>query len=150
MRRRPEGGIRLRRNADMKLDRAFALVMCGLGMAACSSMPGLDSLKPKPTATVPLIQSNPASAEARSSLGGTCRAPCGCSRRVRKHPIEDRLALEVHKSELSPRLETNIEIGASLTEATMDANLHHGGQKTVSAEAGPTANGAADPACRTA
>jgi len=72
----PEGGIRLRRNADMKLDRAFALLMCGLGMAACSSVPGLDSLKPKPTTTVLLIQSNPASAEARSSLGGTCRTPC--------------------------------------------------------------------------
>jgi hypothetical protein len=65
----PEGGIRLRRNADMKLDRAFALMMYGLGMAACSSMPGFDSLKSKPT-------TNPASAEARSSLGGTCRTPC--------------------------------------------------------------------------
>ena len=29
MGRRPEGGIRLRRSADMKLDRAFALLMCG-------------------------------------------------------------------------------------------------------------------------
>jgi PEGA domain len=72
----PEGGIRLRRNADMKLEGAFALMMCGLGMAACSSMPGFDSLKPKPTTTVLLIQSNPAGAEARSSLGGTCRTPC--------------------------------------------------------------------------
>jgi PEGA domain len=76
MRRRPEGGIRLRRSADMKLDRAFALLMCGLGMVACSSVPGLDSLKPKPMTTVLLIQSNPAGAEARSSLGGTCRTPC--------------------------------------------------------------------------
>jgi hypothetical protein len=58
----------------MRLDRAFALMMCGLGMAACSSMP--DSLKPKPETTVLLIQSNPASAEARSSLGSNCRTPC--------------------------------------------------------------------------
>jgi hypothetical protein len=58
----------------MKLDRVFALV-CGFGLAACSSfsMPGLDS---KPTTTVLLIQSVPAAAEARSSLGGTCRTPC--------------------------------------------------------------------------
>src|SRR5271156_1387825 len=76
MRRRPQGGIRLRRDADMRLDYAFAGVMCGLGMAACSSMSGFDSLKPKPTTTVLLIQSNPASAEARSSLGANCRTPC--------------------------------------------------------------------------
>jgi hypothetical protein len=60
----------------MRQDRAFALVMCALGMAACSSMPGFDSLNPKPTTTLLLIQSNPASAEARSSLKETCRTPC--------------------------------------------------------------------------
>jgi hypothetical protein len=71
-------GWRLRRNANMKLDRAFALVICGFGLAACSSstMPGLDAFKAKPTTTVLLIQSNPAGADARSSLGGTCRTPC--------------------------------------------------------------------------
>jgi len=81
MRRRPKDGIRLRRNADMKLDSTFALMMCGFGLAACSSftMPGVDALKPKPTTTVLLIQSNPAGAEARSSLGGTCRTPCTMS-----------------------------------------------------------------------
>jgi hypothetical protein len=56
--------------ADGTRNWSFGLVMCGLGMAACSSMPGFDSFKPKPTTTVLLIQSNPASAEARSSLGG--------------------------------------------------------------------------------
>jgi hypothetical protein len=76
MRRRPEGGNRLRRNEHMKLDLAFALMMCGLGLAACGSMPNFDSLKPKPTTTVLLVQSDPARAEARSSLGGTCRTPC--------------------------------------------------------------------------
>ena len=70
------GIIRLRWTADMRLDRAFDLVMCGLGLAACSSTPGFDSLKPKPETTVLLIQSNPASAEARSSLGRICRTPC--------------------------------------------------------------------------
>jgi hypothetical protein len=78
MRRRPEGGVPLRRNMDMKLDRTFALVICGFGLAACSSftMPGFDALTPKPTTTVLLIQSNPGGAEARSSLGPTCRTPC--------------------------------------------------------------------------
>src|ERR1700683_4545958 len=49
MRRRPEGGIRLRRNTDTRLDRAFALMMCGFGLAACSSftMPGFDAMKAK-------------------------------------------------------------------------------------------------------
>jgi hypothetical protein len=62
----------------MKLDRAFAIVMCGFGLAACSTstIPGFDALKPKPTTTVLLLQSAPADAEARSSLGGDCRTPC--------------------------------------------------------------------------
>ena len=60
----------------MKLDRTFALVMCGFGLAACSSMPGFNAFKPKPTTTVLLIQSSPAGVDARSSLGGTCRTPC--------------------------------------------------------------------------
>jgi hypothetical protein len=60
----------------MRLARAFAVMMCGLEVAACSSMAGFDSLKPKPETTVLLIESNPAGAEARSSLGRTCRTPC--------------------------------------------------------------------------
>jgi hypothetical protein len=63
----------------MRLDRASALMLCGLGMAACGSMPGLDSLKPNPETTLLLIQSNPAGAEARSSLGKICRTPCTMS-----------------------------------------------------------------------
>jgi hypothetical protein len=57
----------------MKLDRAFALVICGLGLAACSSF---DAFKPKPTTTALLIQSTPPGVDARSSLGGTCPTPC--------------------------------------------------------------------------
>jgi hypothetical protein len=64
---------------DMKLDLTFALVICGLGLTACGSsqtLPGLDPFKPKPTTTALLVQSNPDGADARSSLGGTCRTPC--------------------------------------------------------------------------
>jgi hypothetical protein len=63
----------------MKVHLAFALVICGFGLAACGSsktLPSLDAFKPKPTTTTLLVQSNPAGADARSSLGGTCRTPC--------------------------------------------------------------------------
>jgi PEGA domain len=61
----------------MKLDRVLAVVICGFGLAACSSsMPSFSALKPKPTTTTLLIQSNPPGAEARSSLGKTCATPC--------------------------------------------------------------------------
>jgi hypothetical protein len=65
----------------MQLNRTLALVICGLGLAACSSftMPGFDALKPKPTTTVLLIESSPPGAEARTSLGDTCRTPCTMS-----------------------------------------------------------------------
>ena len=56
----------------------LALVICGSGLAACGSttMPSFDAFKPKPTTTTLLIQSNPAGANARSSLGATCLTPC--------------------------------------------------------------------------
>jgi hypothetical protein len=59
-------------------NRTLAVVICGLGLASCSSfaMPGFDAFKPKPTTTLLLIQSTPAGAEARTSLGQTCRTPC--------------------------------------------------------------------------
>jgi hypothetical protein len=59
--------------ADMKLDWAFAPVICGLGLAACTSS---DAFKPKPTTTALLIQSTPPGVDTRSSLGGTCPTPC--------------------------------------------------------------------------
>jgi len=39
-------------------------------------MPGFNAFKPKPTTTLLLIQSTPPGAEARTSLGKTCRTPC--------------------------------------------------------------------------
>jgi hypothetical protein len=58
--------------------RALSIVICSLGLASCSSfaMPSFDAFKPKPTTTLLLIQSSPAGAEARASLGQTCRTPC--------------------------------------------------------------------------
>jgi hypothetical protein len=45
----------------------LVLVICGLGLAACARS-SLDAFKLKPTTTTLLIQSNPAGADARSSL----------------------------------------------------------------------------------
>jgi hypothetical protein len=71
-----KAGIRLGLRMDMKRGGGLALVVCGLGLAGCSSMPGFDSFTPKPTTTPLLVQSNPPGAEARSSGGQTCRTPC--------------------------------------------------------------------------
>src|SRR5262245_5433362 len=60
-------------------NRALAIVICCLGLASCSSgaaIPSFDVFKPKPTTTLMLIQSSPSGAEARTSLGQTCRTPC--------------------------------------------------------------------------
>jgi hypothetical protein len=62
----------------MNLFRAVVLA-CGLGLAACSSgVPdlGLDVFTSKPATTVLTIESSPPGAEARTSLGPTCRTPC--------------------------------------------------------------------------
>jgi hypothetical protein len=57
----------------MKLNRTFALLMCGLGLAACSSF---DAFKPKATTTALRIESNPPGVDAQTSLGKNCPTPC--------------------------------------------------------------------------
>ena len=64
------------------MKRIAAIAACGLSLAACSSMPSFDwpslpSLpKAAPSATTMQFESEPAGAEARTSLGQTCRTPC--------------------------------------------------------------------------
>lgn len=56
-----------------------AIVVCGLGLSACSSMPSWMSFelpKPAPLTTNLQFESVPAGAEARISTGGACRTPC--------------------------------------------------------------------------
>ena len=62
----------------MNFNRVVAVLACGCGVAACSGadLPGFDALTPKPTTTVLTIESSPPGAEARTSLGATCRTPC--------------------------------------------------------------------------
>ena len=61
------------------MKRVAAIAVCGLGLSACSSMPGwlsFDLPKPAPMTTSLQFESVPAGAEARVSTGGACRTPC--------------------------------------------------------------------------
>jgi hypothetical protein len=65
----------------MNMTRFIAVVACSLGLAACSSwntswMPSFDLFSSKPTIASLSIESDPPGAEARTSLGATCRTPC--------------------------------------------------------------------------
>ncbi len=55
-----------------------AVAVASLSLASCSSVsaPSFSAFKPKPTTTLLLIESNPAGAEAKTSLGQSCRTPC--------------------------------------------------------------------------
>ena len=64
------------------MKRVVAIAACGLSLAACSSMPSwmqFDTpsfMKSAPAATTMQFESEPAGAEARTSLGQACRTPC--------------------------------------------------------------------------
>jgi hypothetical protein len=52
-------------------------MVCGLMLAACSTtMPSLDFMKSAPQAESLAIESEPPGAEAKTSLGQSCRTPC--------------------------------------------------------------------------
>jgi hypothetical protein len=61
--------------------RAIILATAGLGLAGCGSMsiPGLDALRPTPPSMTLQLESLPPGAEARTSLGPSCRTPCAVS-----------------------------------------------------------------------
>jgi hypothetical protein len=59
------------------MSRVFAVVACGFTLAACSaSLPSLNFLKSSPSTEALRIESEPPGAEAKSSLGQSCRTPC--------------------------------------------------------------------------
>jgi PEGA domain len=59
------------------MSRVIAVTACGLTLAACSAaMPSLDFLKSAPQSETLAIESEPAGAEAKTSLGQSCRTPC--------------------------------------------------------------------------
>src|SRR3954464_10729764 len=64
------------------MKRVVAIAACGMSLAACSSMPNwmqFDTpsfMKSAPAATTMQFESEPAGAEARTSVGQSCRTPC--------------------------------------------------------------------------
>jgi hypothetical protein len=64
------------------MKRVVAIAACGISLAACSSMPSWmqfetpSFMKSAPAATTMQFESEPAGAEARTSLGQACRTPC--------------------------------------------------------------------------
>ena len=61
------------------MKRVLAIAACAMSLAACSSLPSwmqFDLSKSAPSATTMQFESEPAGAEARTSLGQTCRTPC--------------------------------------------------------------------------
>jgi hypothetical protein len=63
------------------MTRAIAVMACSLALAACSSwntswMPSFELFSSKPSVATLTIESDPPGAEARTSIGGTCRTPC--------------------------------------------------------------------------
>jgi hypothetical protein len=59
------------------MSRVIAITACGFMLAACSAaMPSLDFLKSAPQSETLAIESEPPGAEAKTSLGQSCRTPC--------------------------------------------------------------------------
>jgi hypothetical protein len=59
------------------MSRVIAVIACGFTLAACSTtMPSLDFMKSTPQSEMLAIESEPPGAEAKTSLGQSCRTPC--------------------------------------------------------------------------
>ena len=65
---------------DPIMSRVIAVMACGFMLAACSAtMPSLDFLKSTPQPEALAIESEPPGADAKTSLGESCRTPCKLS-----------------------------------------------------------------------
>src|SRR5436305_13368350 len=59
------------------MSRVIVLAASGLMLAGCSAaMPSLDFMKSAPQAETLAIESEPPGAEAKTSVGQSCRTPC--------------------------------------------------------------------------
>jgi len=61
------------------MKRHLAIAACGLSLSACATAPGWMQFGGGPIAPAPTtmqFESEPAGAEARTSMGQTCRTPC--------------------------------------------------------------------------
>jgi hypothetical protein len=59
------------------MSRVIVVLACGFSVAACSAaLPGLSFTRSAPPADALRIESEPSGAEAKTSLGHSCRTPC--------------------------------------------------------------------------
>jgi hypothetical protein len=59
------------------MKRPLAIAACGLSLSACAGTSSwFGGSSPPPAATTMQFESEPAGAEARTSMGQTCRTPC--------------------------------------------------------------------------
>lgn len=72
-----QGSMRVSQPPVGIMSRVIAVIACGFTLAACSiTMPSLDFMKPAPQSEMLAIESEPPGAEAKTSLGQSCRTPC--------------------------------------------------------------------------
>ena len=65
----------------MFMRRVIAIAVAAASLGGCSSMPSLswDALKPTPPAIQVQLESTPPGADAKTSLGPSCKTPCSVS-----------------------------------------------------------------------
>ena len=59
--------------------RVIAIAVAGTSLSGCSSMPSLDMFKSAPPSMQVQLESAPAGADAKTSLGPGCKTPCSVS-----------------------------------------------------------------------
>ena len=61
--------------------RVLTVAAASVALAGCASfsIPGLDSFRPSPVAVTLQLESSPPGAEARTSVGPSCKTPCAVS-----------------------------------------------------------------------
>ena len=95
------------------MKRIVVIAACGLSLAACSSMPSwmsFDLPKGATAATTMQFESEPAGAEARTSLGQTCRTPCSLAVAANEFTVS--FTLPGYQPQTVPvRIVTSTEVG---------------------------------------
>jgi len=118
------------------VSRVIALAACAFTMAACSaSMPSLSFLSSAPPTEALRIESEPPGAEAKTSLGQSCRTPCELVIQAAEE-FSVTVALNGHQSQtVAVRREAPDSAGMRLTPNPVFAELKavpaSGGKKRV-------------------
>jgi hypothetical protein len=89
-RREGDAVVEPRERTVSVMKRVVAIAACGLSLAGCSSLPSwmqVEMPKAAPVATTMQFESEPSGAEARTSLGQTCRTPCSGTVRANEFTV---------------------------------------------------------------